>query len=184
MTEQINLTAFFSRKSASTPDNISSSRVAVSLSTNDASKMSDPTKSKMIHPIQMYLWSFAESHALPWVDQQGELSLTPKAWIGRASKKERKVLSKVGLDSHLKMVLPTFPYHSLGPMQERAARHRIGQFWTSNTMQKVMQEFLIPDDLKVVFIAMPWNFWRRLTGTRWKKPCWQLWSPVRVPRMC
>jgi hypothetical protein len=37
-------------------------------------------------------------------------------------------------------------------MRERVARHCIGQFWTSNTMQLALHEFLIPDDLKVVFI--------------------------------
>jgi hypothetical protein len=78
MTEQINLTAFSSRKSASSPDNISMSRVAVSSSNNDANKMRDPTVGKIIHPIQKYLWSFIESLALPQVDQKGELSLTPK----------------------------------------------------------------------------------------------------------
>jgi hypothetical protein len=101
MTEQINLTAFFSRKSASTPGNISISRVAVSSSTNDADKMRDPTKGKIIHPIQKYPRSFTESCALPRVDQKGELFLMPKDKRGRALKKERMVLSKIGLDSHL-----------------------------------------------------------------------------------
>jgi hypothetical protein len=99
--KQINLTAFFSRKSASTPGNISISRVAVSSSTNDADKMRDPTKGKIIHPIQKYPRSFTESCALPRVDQKGELFLMPKDKRGRALKKERMVLSKIGLDSHL-----------------------------------------------------------------------------------
>jgi hypothetical protein len=40
--EQSNLTAFFKTKSASTSDNFANSRVTVSLSTDDANKMSNP----------------------------------------------------------------------------------------------------------------------------------------------
>jgi hypothetical protein len=50
-------------------------------------------------------------------------------------------------------------------------------------MQLAMQEFLIPDDLKVVFIC-PEMFDRDLLVQDEKIPCWRLWSPVRVPRMC
>jgi hypothetical protein len=49
----------------------SAARVARMVVVNIGS--SDPTKSKMIHPIQKYLWSFTESHALPRVDQKGQL---------------------------------------------------------------------------------------------------------------
>jgi hypothetical protein len=71
MAEQSNLTAFFKTKSTN-------SRVTVSLSTADADKRSHPTESKMIHPIQKYIWSLTESHALPRVERKGQLFLHQK----------------------------------------------------------------------------------------------------------
>jgi hypothetical protein len=67
-------------------------------------------------------------------------------------------------------------------MRERAARHYISRFWTSDTMSLATQEFSFPHDLKVVFICLE-SFDGDLL-VQDESLCWRLWSPVRVPQMC
>jgi predicted nucleic acid-binding Zn-ribbon protein len=74
--------------------------------------------------------------------------------IGKASSNNRiELKTDKKLHNHSKEVMPNYPVHMPAPPAQRALQHKQGAFWTKASMSKACNEFLIPSDMKEIFIC-------------------------------
>jgi hypothetical protein len=94
---------------------------------------------------------------MPRVSEKGIPFLAPDSScrIGKDSAKNRTELTSAKvLRKKLKDVIPNYPICIPSPSpQNRALQHRIGGLWTPTTMKLARDEFVIPEDLKIIFIC-------------------------------
>jgi len=95
---------------------------------------------------------------MPRVSEKGIHFLAPDSScrIGKDSAKNRTELTSAAkvLRKKLKDLIPNYPIciPSSSP-QNRALQHRIGGLWTPTTMKLARDEFVIPEDLKIIFLC-------------------------------
>jgi len=67
--------------------------------------------------------------------------ISPVGITGKAAKNSRTYLSEIGLQKHLKKIMPEYPVCTVAPPQIRAEQHRIAEFWTPGEMEAACQQF-------------------------------------------
>jgi hypothetical protein len=132
------------------PTSTATSRITPPISSSTASAGG-------VHRIQQFLRDLVSCDRMPRVSEKGIPFLAPASSnrIGKDSAKNRTELTSAkDLKRKLKEVIPNYPICIPSPSpQNRALQHRIGGLWTPTTMKLARDEFVIPEDLKVIFIC-------------------------------
>jgi hypothetical protein len=156
-TGQRQLGQFFAitRQSSSTPPSAPPTIATIAPPTSIATTSNHPATTST-NPIQQYLRHYVSCDWMPRVSEKGIPFVAPdlSSKIGKDLAKNRiEFKSAKQLRIQLKKTVPNYPVHTPAPPAQRALQHRQGTFWTKESMRKAYDEFLVPADMKAIFIC-------------------------------
>ena len=120
--------------------------------TATVNKVGNPKKRSGAHPIQQFLHNLSKK--LPKVNEEGMVYVIKEGTTGKQAANQSVTLgSQKDIRRHLEGAFPNYPTHFAADPKKRAEKHRNDSFWTYDNMIKAHNEFVIPSELKTIFIC-------------------------------